>query len=258
MMNYIKSEWYRMTHSKEIYMFTGILAGTALLFNTLLFVMAQIEEGFRYATVSFSLSMFVCSLSVLFYSSLALVGMFCGQEKKNSLLKNVVAYGISREEIFIGKCIVFTLISICSMFIILFVYIGSAVLLLEQGPIENVVVISLRGVTSMLLAAVAYEVLVIVLYIIFEKEIVSCIMWYVIMALVPELCILLGMKYEFFGKLASWMPCGLLRKEVTITLSTWKCVWETSQGFVRCLITGGVWLILFLVWGLLVCKKQEV
>lgn len=258
MLNYMKSEWYRMTHSKESYVFTGIMAGLALLLNLILFVFSRFEPGFRYATVSFSLSFLASSMNILFLTGAALVSVLYGNEKKNGLTKNIISYGLSREQLFIGKCIISTVVSICSMVVILIVFIGSAVLLLEQGNIENAVEITLRGVASAISAAIAYEVLAIGLYTICEKDIVAYVVWYSIVAIIPQICDLLGMKYELFHKIASWLPNSLFNNQVYVTFGNWNCLWETPEGFMRCMITGMIWLVVFLFMGLLVCKKQEV
>ena len=43
MRNYIKSEWYRVTHTSTIYVFTGVLAGLALLLNLVLWFFDKVE-----------------------------------------------------------------------------------------------------------------------------------------------------------------------------------------------------------------------
>lgn len=258
MMNYIKSEWYRMTHSKECYVFTGILAGLALLLNLVLYVFSNYVPQFRYGTVPFSLSFLASGLNILFLAGVAFVSVLYGQEKRNGLVKNAVSYGISREQLFIGKCIISAVVSICSMIVILVVFIGSAVLLLEPGNIEHTVAITLRGVASMIIAAIAYEVLAIGLYTICEKEMVSYVVWYIIMAMIPQISNYLGIRYEVFRMISSWMPYTLLNNEVTITLGNWNCLWETPEGFMKCMISGSICFVLFFVFGLLACKKQEI
>lgn len=51
MLNYIKSECYRITHTKQLYLFTGILAALAALFNGTLVYFSN-----RYTNTAFSYS----------------------------------------------------------------------------------------------------------------------------------------------------------------------------------------------------------
>ncbi len=257
MYNYVKSEWYRITHSSTIYVFTGILAGLALLLNAVLYLLNNAEAGFQYGTATFSLSN-LANMSILFYAGLVLVSLIFSGEKKNGVLKNPIAFGISREEMFVGKCIVGTAVSVCSLAVILVVYIGSAVLLLEPGVEPNAVPIILKGIVCTLIMAVAFEVLTIALSIFFENDIVAFIMWYLIMAVIPQICSIIGLKSDLFRNIAAWMPYNYLRGEVVVNMNGWICLWETPEGMAKCLISGVIGLIVFLLLGLRICKKQEV
>lgn len=258
MYNYVKSEWYRITHSSTIYVLTGILAGLTLLFNVALFLFNKYEKGFRYGTVAFSLSNLTANLTLLFFMGVIVVSLIFAFEIKNGTLKNAIAFGISRAEIFLGKCIVSTAISICSMVVILMVYMGSAVLLLEPGVEPNAVLITLKGIACTLIMAVAFEVLAIALSAFFEKDIVGFIVWYLIMAILPQICSIIGLKSDLFGRIAAWMPYNYLRGEVVVNMSGWSCLWETPEGVAKCLISGVIGLMVFLVLGVGICKKQEV
>lgn len=258
MMNYIKSEWYRITHTKDIYLLTAILAGLTLIFNIGMFIVGQADDSFPYATVSFSLSFLSSFLSLLFYVGAIVVGVIFNQERKKGIIKNAVAYGISREKLFIGKSIVCAAASICSLVVILIVYIGSAVLLFEQGVAPDAVPSLLKGIACMLIMAVAFEVLLIAFYSYCEKEVMAMLIWYVIMAAIPQICAIVGLKIDVLGKIAAWMPYNYLSREVIVDMSGWDCLWDTPQGVAKCLISGVIGLVVFLIVGLGLCKKQEV
>ena len=136
MMNYIKSEFYRIFHGREIYRFIIILALLAFSFNAVLAWFRRMDD-FPYGITSYSYSNLVAS-PLIFGLMGTVVGMILYEgNRRNGNLKNTVAFGISRTKIFISECIVTTIISLISMVIILAVYIGSAVMLLEQaGPVE--------------------------------------------------------------------------------------------------------------------------
>ncbi len=258
MFNYLKSEWYRMIHSSTMYVFTGILAGLAFLINIVLYLLDKYDTSFRYGTAAFSLSNFASTMSLMFYVGLVIVSLLFSGEKKNGVLKNAIAFGISREEIFVGKCIVSAAVSVCSLIVILIVYMGSAVLLLEPGVEPNAVPIMLKGIVCMLAMAVAFEILAIALFTFFEKDIIAVVVWYLIVAVLPQVCSIIGLKNDLFWSIAEWMPHNYLSWEVVINMSGWSCLWETPEGVAKCLISGVIGVIVFLVLGLGVCKKQEV
>lgn len=258
MLNYMKSEWYRVTHSSTMYVFTGILAGLALLFHIILFLLNKYDAGFPYGTAAFSMSNIAAMMPLMFFVGVIIVSLLFAGEKKNGVLKNTIAFGISREEIFAGKCIVSAAISVCSLIAILAVYIGSAVFLLEPGIESNAVPITLKGVACVLAMAVASEILAIVLLTSFEKDIVAYIVWYLIMTVIPQVCSIIGLKSDLFRSIAAWMPYNYLSHEVIVNMSGWSCLWETPEGMAKCLISGVIGLAVFLLLGLGICKKQEV
>lgn len=258
MRNYIKSEWYRVTHTPTIYVFTGILAGLTLLFNLVSWFLDKVDPTFPYGTTAFSLSNLVCMMTMLFYVGMILVYLIFADDKKNGSLKNSIAFGISRIEIFMGKCVVSTLISLISLAVILLVFLGSAVLLLEPGVEPRAVEITLQGVVCMIPMAVASEVLALALCIRCEKEVLAGIDWYLVMMAIPQILYVIGLKFDAVGKIAAWMPHNYLGREVKVNMSGWSCLWQTPEGIAKCLISGFIGLIVFLIFGLLVSKKQEV
>ena len=110
----------------------------------------------------------------------------------------------------------------------------------------------------MLLMAVASEVFILALLTVFEKELMAYLIWYLVMAVIPKVCMLIGLKSSLFRTIATWMPCNYLSSEVIINMSGWECMWETPEGVAKCLISGAIGLLVFLLLGLHVCKKQEV
>jgi len=258
MLNYIKSEWYRVLHSSTIYVFTGIVAGLSFLINIVLWFLDKYDSSFRYGTTAFSLSNFVMLLPLMFYMGLIIVSLLFAGEKKSGVLKNSIAFGISREKLFAGKCIVSAVISICSLSVILFVFMTSAVLLLEPGIEPDAVYITLQGVLCMLIMAVASEVLIIALLSVFEREIEAYLVWFLIITVLPKVFMLIGLKSTLFKTMALWMPVNYLSFEVVANMSGWDCLWETPEGMAKCLISGAIGLLVFLLLGFLGCKKQEV
>lgn len=258
MVNYIKSEWYRITHTKDIYAATGILAGLVLLVNLVLFISSRRMEEFQYGTVSFSLSCLTGGMYTFAIAGMGLALVLFSGDYKDGIAKNAVAGGISREKLFLGKCVVGTVAAFLSMIAILVVFIGSAVLLLDAGSVNDVVGITLRGVGSILLIAIASLILAIVLNSLFEREGMTLLVWYIIMMLIPNVCNLAGRRSSFWKKIAEWMPSNFLSDEVVVNMSGWQCLWETPEGFAKCMISGAIGIVIFLISGIVLCRKKDV
>ncbi len=257
MLNYVKSEWYRITHSKAIYVFNIVMAGLTLILNVVHYVLDKVEPSFPYGTTAFTLSYLASGMTMMFLVGAVVVSLLYSGDKKNGLMKNAIAFGISREKMFLGRCIVSCLVSVCSLIVILIVYIGSAVLLFEPGIEPDAVGILLRGVLYTLPMAIASEVLVIASYDYFDKELIAYLFWYIIMALLPKVCALLGLKFTMFAKVAAWMPWNYLTDEVMVNMSGWNCMWETFAGAAKSLISGIIGLVVFVILGWDMCRKQE-
>ena len=152
MLNYMKSELYRIVHGRELYLFTGVPCAIVLASSVLLWAMASTPD-FPYATVRFSLSNLISMLPSLFLLAGLLVWVLFADDRKDGTFKNAVADGCSRRDLFVGKCLVSTGLGLASMTVILAVYVGSAVLLLE-GPADAVSIL-LKGVAAALPFTVA-------------------------------------------------------------------------------------------------------
>ena len=138
MLNYLKGEAYRIAHGRAAYLFAGTLCAIVLAANVLLWAMSS-TPGFPYATVRFSMSNLVSMLPLLFYMAGLLVWVLFADDRKDGTLKNAIAHGCSRRDLFLGKCLVATVLGLAILAVVLAVYVGSAVLLLE-GSTEAVAI----------------------------------------------------------------------------------------------------------------------
>lgn len=106
MLNYIKGECYRMRVQSGFYIMAGVLCALVLIMNIVLALFAHFTPDFRYGTVRFSLNTFTGMIGNLMLVLGALVpGCLFIEERKNGVMKTVIASGLSRERVFIGKCI---------------------------------------------------------------------------------------------------------------------------------------------------------
>ena len=246
MLNYMKSELYRIVHGRELYLFTGVLCAIVLLSSVLLWAMASTPD-FPYATVRFSLSNLLSMLPVW---------VLFADDRKDGTFKNAVADGCSRRDLFVGKCLVSTGLGLASMMVILAVYVGSAVLLLE-GPADAVPIL-LKGVAAALPFTVACVVLGVAVCSVLPKTSAAFLVWLAIVAIVPSALHAVGMVVEPVGALASWLPYNFFSNEVAINQSGLaEFLWDTPAGLAKCLIAGFAGVAVFGIAGLWRASKRE-
>lgn len=65
MMNYIKSECYRVVHTKTFYIVMAVLSGLVLLMNTVNSISGHLIPDFRYDTFRFSLNSFTSFIMLM-------------------------------------------------------------------------------------------------------------------------------------------------------------------------------------------------
>lgn len=257
MLNYIKSEFYRVFHGREVYLFTGVCAALTVLFNLILYLFKTFTPDFPYGSIRYSLNQLSSSMEILSYAGACLATFLFAEEHKSGTLKNTISFGISRNQFFTGKCIVCSVASLFSMIVILFFYFGSAYLLLEDtGGIT--VMDRLRGVVANLPMAFAAVILTSAFLCMFKKEMVMMAWWFVIMAIVPIVTFFLGLKIDWLNKAAEWMPRNYLNMEVQINSSQYQALWDTSEGMAKCLIAGFIGIIVFYLIGFIGFRKKEI
>lgn len=256
MLNYMKSEWYRVTHSKGMYVMTAVLSALVLLMNVINAICNHMLTDFPYGTVRFSLNVLTSSPFILLVMGAVVAACLFTEDRRNGVLKNAVSYGIPRTDILTGKCLVSLLTAVIVMVVVVIVYVGSAYLLLlnpELLPLREF----LSGIGATLLCAVASMILMIVLNSLCQKETIAVIWWVVILCLIPVVFFFIGLKVEIFGRIAEWMPYNFLRIEVFVSMNGYRCIWDTTEGLVRCIAAGAIGIVVFLVFGIWRFRKQE-
>lgn len=257
MLNYIKSEFYRIFHGKQIYGFTAAISGAAILFNIILYLFNRFDPNFPYGNIWFSMNNLTGSLTVMFIGGAAITNVLFTDEHKNGTLKNTISFGISRGQFFTGKCIVCGVACLFSMIVILTAFIGSAYLLLD-GERDVTVVLRLKGILVNIPAAYAAVILAVALMSRFKKEAAAIAWWAGIMWTVPTFCFYMGLKIDWLNRIAEWMPWNYLKFEVAVNMAGYKCLWDTPEGLAKCLIAGGLGIIVFYIGGIIGFRKREI
>ncbi|MCI8482972.1 MAG: ABC transporter permease [Lachnospiraceae bacterium] len=256
MLNYIKSECYRAFHSKIVYITAGLLAGLVLLYHMILYLFQRYTPGFRYGTTSFSFSNLVSSPMIYCYLAFLIVAVLYESNNKNGTHKNSVAFGISRTSLFIGKCTTSLITAFIILISTLAVYLISAFLLLEQkGPVTvtdlflEIPAVSLVAVSALILGVFFLEF--------FDKTTTAILTWFVIMLFLPKIILYLGMKIDFLWPIALWLPANFFSVEMYVNMENCMTVWDTVEGMMKCLICGGVSVLLFGTVSIFSLGKKE-
>lgn len=252
MRNYIKSECYRITHTKAIYLFTGVLAALAFLFHCAL---RYFTTG--YSITSFSYSNLVSNPMVFAAFGVLLAYYLYEDSYKNGSMKNTIASGISRVKIFAGKCIVSTAAATCSMILTITVWIISAELLLPKaGP---VVFQDLLMETLMVyLIAVANLICGIVCMEIFQNIIAGLIVWSLIWFSIPKIFLYLAMRKSIFYPIALWLPQNFFGVNSShVNMRECITIWDTASGMARCILSGLIGIAVFSLAGVLAVRKKD-
>lgn len=256
MLNYIKSEFYRMFHSPSFYVNTFVFAGISILLNVVLYLFGRFTPNFPYATTSFSFSNIVAYPMIFCFVALYEALMIYDQSKKNGSLKNAVAFGISRTKILMGQIIVGLALSLITLLVTEAVYISCALLLLpEKGPVT--IYDMLFEIAAVFPIAVSALVLGIVLIQLFDRSFIGILVWLCVFCFIPRTLFLIGMAYEPVREIAMWLPQNLFNL-MAVNMTRCTTVWDTPQGLLRCLVSGFAGIMVFGAWGILVLRKKEI
>lgn len=257
MLNYIKSEFYRVFHGKVFYILTGTLSGLTVLMNIILYLFNRFVFEFPYGSIQYSLNILSGSMTTLLLGGMLVTSFMFSEEHKNGTLKNTVAFGIARGQFFTGKCIVCSAASLICMTVVLVFYYGSAYLLLND-PGGITVLSRLKGIAANLPMAFAAVILTVALMCMIKKEISMTIWWMTVIWVVPTICFFAGLKIEWLNKAAEWMPWNYLKYEVSVNMSEYRCLWDTPEGLAKCLIAGVIGIAVFYAAGLIAFRKREI
>ena len=256
MLNYIKGEWYRIVRGKEVYLLTGVLSLLALAANALELAMTFVDPGFPYATVRFNLSVVTSSLGTLFLIAGMLVWFLYSEDRKNGTLKNALSHGCSRTAVFAGQCIVSSLVGLVCMVVVLAVYVGSAVLLLE-GPVREPVVDLLTGIAVALPSTLAAVVLMVAVLAQCKSISSALVTWTVILFVIPYTLRMVGLLVEPVSVVASWLPPNFFATEALVSMTGKSLLWNDPAGLAKCLIAGFASLAAFSALGAWRARKIE-
>lgn len=251
----IKSEFYRLFHTKGFYALTGACLLVVVLFNVVLWAMATFTEAFPWATTKYAFSTLEADMHIPLFLSAVMGSVVTGDELKHRTINNSVAFGLSREQVFLSKVIVGIAASAVCLLATEAGLIGSGYLLLEDSGSAYTLSL-LKGTAACIPAWTAGMVAFISLYYVTGKDSGGIWSWLLIMVAVPAVVSVLGMRFEICAKLSSWLLYSMVSytepNEVWLTFS-----WSTTAGFLRCQEAGLFGASLFIALGILAIRRRE-
>lgn len=256
MINYIKSELYRIAHTKSIYLLTGGCAALLLAMNLVLYIFRVRHDDFPYASTNFVFSMMTGAFGFVLFLTLLLGTMIFSDEYKNRTWMNSIAFGYSRGTIFAGKVIAGMIVSALAIASVLAVFIGSAYLLLENSGSEAIYML-LRGVLLNIPIFMAGEIGVYMFLALMPTRDAGMWSWIGLIMLFPSVCNLLGMKFKFFARLSPWLMYHAVGAGEMNDAGHYVMAFMTESGMIKCLVSGIAGIVIFMAIGLVGISKKE-
>ena len=258
MLNYIKSEFYRNINTKGNYIFLFGSMAFVIFINVALGLFANSQVNFPYGNTKYSLSSFYTFMEILMIICVPLVFLIYGKEFKHHTLKNSIAFGISRSQIYLGKFLMEVIICTINLVLISSAYVIAAYLMLDNSGI-----VYLKEFIQAIIAC--YPLLLVSLtaancfYFIFDDENTAIVVWAIIMVVIPGLLNVAGRRIHILKKIASYMPRNLIGN-ATFDDESKRIImsWSSQEGFIKCFIVGIIGVIIFYTLGLIIFKKKEI
>ena len=253
MNNYLKSELYRIIHSRGIYMFVGLCTAAVLFLEVMLAIFPT-----QYTTTEFAFSSMFSNVQLIMMLCVALVSVVFAEEFKNHTLKNSVAYGLSRSEIFFGRLFTELFVALIAFTIVIGAYIaGGYLLLADSGSMYlNELITGMTGAVPILILCVVFTHS---LYYIIDKETTIAVVWAIVIAVIPKVIALLVTKVKIAAAIADWMPWYII-SDVSFNQKTgaYTLGWLTNEGLMRCILVGIIGSVICYIIGLMAFKRKEI
>jgi ABC-type transport system involved in multi-copper enzyme maturation permease subunit len=257
MINYIRSEFYRLLRNRGAYFFILVCSALITSAHVVLAAVAHKEAGFSYANTSFAFSLFFGSLPAVFLLCVTVVSIVFGNEYSNHTLKNSISYGISRGSIYFGKLIVEIIYAMIAFAIITGVDIGTAYLLLEDsGPdsLELLFKFSFVALPELLFSLAATNCFLFILE--SNGAAIAAIMGTTVAY--PIVNQYLGLKFDIFAKLNTILPWNIINKINFDDKLQMIAPWAGKDGYTNCWLFGMLWMVIFVLIGFVVFRRKEV
>lgn len=273
MLNYIKSECYRISHRPALYVTTLLLSVFVVGLIVLIAMFAWDTDNASAVSAGITYAGLISSPQVFMYMAAIVSCLIYSSVHKYGDVKNTIAGGLSRVQVFAGKCITSLIAATIVMIVLLTVWIISAELILTSGGLFSIADVLFEVLVIYLIAA-ANIITVQLFFELFKKEILAALAWAVVWIILPAVLNLLGMHFEVLANIASWMPYNFLQNvvqtttiaqgdvmggSVNVSIISQKpdVLWYTSEGLFKCLLSGAIGVALFSLAGWIVLRRRD-
>lgn len=248
MLNYIRSELYRITHTRAAYVTTALLAGGILAINLALHFLGNGPDWYGHTSFSYALNVSEPFLYICMGAVVAFV--LYESRRKNGNLKNSVAFGCSRTSIFIGQCLTALITATVIMVVVLAVWLASAELLLARTDIWTLGDF-LSSTLYVYLLAIAGLISATFFIAFFQREMTGVVVWILVWNIIPTICQLLGAKVALLAQIASWLPDNFFAAD---SITRW---WEDPLILEKATVSGVVGILVFGLLGVVSLRKRD-
>ena len=257
MLNYMKSEFYRIFHSKEIYVLTGIFTILLATYNLGIYF-CQALPNFQYANTWHTYGMVDTSMGVLIFIVIIICSTIDNTNLRN--MKNTVAYGIDRKIVFLGRIITQSAVCLAMYLGLMGFHFGMGKLLLEDSGREA----SEMFIRSTFVCIPMFLGVVVIYHccILWNKNAITAVsIMIVILMVVPKGMSLLAYKLPQFKKISDMLMYNLMQvqfvaKDTGGYLRVF--TWDTTAGVIKCMIAGISAIVIFSIIGVRVLQKKEI
>jgi len=256
MLNYIKSELYRIRTSKGTYVMFILFSVLVVLYNVMVYGFKIADSTFPYGTTKFSLGTLSGSIQMLLIICLVIASVVFAGEFKNNTIKNVISFGISKTQMYVGKYIVTLLFAFLLMPVVAFMYALSAYLLLDNSGSQYLIVF-IKAIVINIPIYISCITLGMALFFAVQNEVTGYWIWGTIIVIVPMVLALIGLKVDLLADIAKWLPWNLVAAG-SMTDNGYVYEWATFSGAVKSIISGVGFSIVFFVIGITTFRKTEI
>lgn len=274
MLNYIRAELYRLFRRPGLYVTMLVLCAAPIAFNCFLAFFDWEAYGTDNGLTGISYAGWMSSAQFFMIMGAIIPGLLYTNARKYGDLKNTIAFGVSRVQIFAGKCVVSILLATLVLAVLLAVWIGSAEILLAHSDFPRIMDV-LLSVPVLYLIACANAITIVLFMELIERDIFTAIAWAAIWCILPTILNTLGMRFDLLAEIANWMPYRFLQEiptttttiasgealggtfSVSVAETNTTFLWYTASGLEKCLVSGVVGTVLFSALGWILLRRRD-
>lgn len=255
MLNYVKSEFYRTLHNRNLFLLTGIcgLLMCALVIVLMAFASDPQFPQFPYANTKFALSNIYMQMELILVFTIVFAVFMHDNEDKQHTIKHSISFGIKRETIYMARFLVQAVVSSIIYIVLVSIFTALSYSFLEHqniGELEDLIRVSIGSCTCLFTGlAITHFFLMN-----FESQNMAYVFSFSILVIIPSVFNLLGRKVEVVRTISKVLPFNVISYNGPLL----NLKINEIQAVAYALMIGVIWMIVFLIWGLFKFNHKEV